>query len=206
MLQLCVVLKIVVADRLVWHHLKVESLIKSDRCSYYTGYRTIPDAIRYNPVHYSFKIFPRFWLAAFPWLILHNQRALAIRTFIRPGRSEQFIMQRLDGITWLETRLIDGIFDWKRVYMGNSQDHRPKWRSLLPEDEIDEFLTKTERKKCKSTQNVLLDEWDQRFWEVSARYSMCLYPPSYPETAPRSGPKLSTNVASLRGGKLVKNF
>ena len=37
-------------------------------------------------------------------------------------------------------------------------DHRPKWRLLLSEDEIDEFVTKTERKKCKSTQNVLLDE------------------------------------------------
>ena len=200
MLQLCVALKIVVANRLVWHHLKVESLIKSDRCSYYTGYRTIPDAIRYNPDHYSFKIFPRLWLAPFPWLILHNQLALAIRT----SWKKRAIYQRLDGITWLETRLIDGIFDWKRVYMSNSQDHRPKWRSLLSEDEIDEFLTKTERKKCKSTQNVLLDEWDQRFWEVSARYTIISSFISW--GAPRSGPKFSTNVASLRGGKLVKNF
>ena len=31
-------------------------------------------------------------------------------------------------------------------------------------------------------------------------------PTSYPETAPKNGPKFSTNVASLRGGKLVKNF
>ena len=31
-------------------------------------------------------------------------------------------------------------------------------------------------------------------------------PTSYPETAPRNGPKFSTNVASLRGGKLAKNF
>ena len=168
------------------------SLIKSDRCSYYTGYRIILDAIRYNPVHHSFKIFRRFWLAPFLRLIFHNQRALTIRTFILPGRSEQLTN---DSMVYL----IGNEASW-------AIDHRPKWRLLLSEDEIDEFLTKTERKKCKSTQNVLHDEWDQRFWEVSARYNTCLYPTSYPETATRNGPKFGTNVASLGGGKLVKNF
>ena len=32
-----------------------------------------------------------------------------------------------------------------------------KWRSRLSEDEIAEFLTKTERKESKNTQNMLLD-------------------------------------------------
>ena len=157
MLQLCVALKIVVANRLVWHHLKVESLINSDRCSYYTGYRTIPDVIRYIPDHYSFKTFPRFWLAPFPWLILHNQRALTIRTFIRPGKSEQFTNDSMVYLIGIEA-------SW-------AIDQRPKWRLLVSEDEIDEFLTKTERKKCKSAQKVLLDECDLLFWEVSARYT-----------------------------------
>ena len=151
MLQLCVALKIVVANRLVWHHLKVESLIKSDRCSYYTGYWTI----------YSFKIFRRFWLAPFLRLIFHNQRALTIRTFIRPGKSEQFTNDSMVYLIGIEA-------SW-------AIDQRPKWRLLLSEDEIDEFLTKTERKKCKSAQNVLLDECDLLFWDVSARCTTCLY-------------------------------
>ena len=32
-----------------------------------------------------------------------------------------------------------------------------KWRSRLSDDEIAEYLTKTERKKCKYEQNILLD-------------------------------------------------
>ena len=33
-----------------------------------------------------------------------------------------------------------------------------KRRSRLSEDEIEEFLTKTERTKCKNTQNILFNE------------------------------------------------
>ena len=36
-----------------------------------------------------------------------------------------------------------------------------KWLLRLSEDEIDEILTKTERKKCKDTQNVSIARWMQ---------------------------------------------
>ena len=69
--------------------------------------------------------------------------------FIRPGKSEQFTNDSMVYLIGIEA-------SW-------AIDQRPKWRLLLSEDEIDEFLTKTERKKCKSAQNVLLDECDLLF-------------------------------------------
>ena len=134
--------------RIVSCNVTLKRRVKSDRCSYYTGYWTTPDAIRYHPAHYSFKIFRRFWLAPFPRLIFHN---ITIRTFIRPGRSEQ-LTKCNDSMVYL----IENEASW-------AIDHWPKWLLLLSEDEIDEFLTKTERKKCKSAQNVLLDECDLLF-------------------------------------------
>ena len=71
----------------------------------------------------------------------------------------------------LETKLIDGTFDWKRNRMGNRpsiklsstrgrlaiiHEWTKKWRSQLSEDEVAEFLTKTARDKCKNTQNISL--------------------------------------------------
>ena len=51
----------------------------------------------------------------------------------------------------LETRLIDDIFAWKGGCLGNVER---KWKKRS--HEIAEFLTKTERKKCKNTQKILL--------------------------------------------------
>ena len=80
----------------------------------------------------------------------------------------------IPSIRWyisLETRLIHGIFDWKRGRIGNRpsiklsstrgrlaiiHEWTKKWRSRLSEDEVAEFLTKTARDKCKNTQNISL--------------------------------------------------
>ena len=69
-----------------------------------------------------------------------------------------------------------------------------KWCSRLSEDEIAEFLPKTERKKCKNTQNIadVIEEYLQEktsvyilrpCWEIGQGFE-----------------------ESLRGGKLVKNL
>ena len=71
-------------------------------------------------------------------------------------------------VYWLENVLIDGVLIWKRGSMGNipsiqlvsgaasqllftSELGQEKWRSLLSEDEMAVFLTKTERKESKNT-------------------------------------------------------
>ena len=115
-------------------------------------------------IYCSCKIFRFLWLAPIPRLILHNQPALN-----KFGRCKQYT---IDSI---ETRLIYGIFDWKRGFLGNKSSinvvsirsglqwlfiHEwtkktcPSW---LSEDEIAEFLTKTEWKESGNTQNILLD-------------------------------------------------
>ena len=73
---------------------------------------------------------------------------------------------------YLETRLIDGILDWKRGRMGNRplinlisrgswlavySQWTKKWRSRPSEDEVAEFQAKTARNKCKNKQNTSLD-------------------------------------------------
>ena len=47
-------------------------------------------------------------MAPIPRLILHNQPALN-----KFGRCKQYTIDSM------ETRLIDGIFDWKRAFLGN---------------------------------------------------------------------------------------
>ena len=99
---------------------------------------------------------------------------------------------------WLETRLIDGIFTWKRGCWGNSEQKK-RWR--LFEDEIAELLTVTERKKCKITQEILLiAQWMlSTFWLVSrGKKSVYILKPCL-----GIGQRFEE---SLRGGKLVKNF
>ena len=73
---------------------------------------------------------------------------------------------------YLETRLIDGILDWKRGRMGNRplinlvsrrswlavySQWTKKWRSRPSEDEVAEFQDKTAQNKCKNKQNISLD-------------------------------------------------
>ena len=97
---------------------------------------------------YSFKIFRRHWLAPILRLIRHNRRALTIF-----GRGEQYTIDSTVHLIgngadrWyicLETRLL-------------RQKWTEKWLSRLFEDGIAELLTYTEWKKCKNTQNILLD-------------------------------------------------
>ena len=59
-----------------------------------------------------------------------------------------------------------------------------KWRSRLSEDKIAEFLNKPKRKKCKNTQNILLNRCYLLFCGVSARTKISLYT----ETLPRNRP------------------
>ena len=51
------------------------------------------------------------------------------------------------------------------------------------ENEIAEFLTKTERKESKNKQNILLDGWYRLFEEYLREKN--LYVNLYPETVPR---------------------
>ena len=62
-----------------------------------------------------------------------------------------------------------------------------------------EFLTKTGRKKCKYTQNILLYGC-LPFKKYLQEKNICLYP----ETVPRNKTKFLEE--SLRGDKLVKNL
>ena len=107
----------------------------------------------------------RFWLAPFPRLILRTQ--LALTTYASDIPSIWWYI-------WLETRLIEGMFTWKRGCLGNS-----------------EFLTKTERKKCKNTRNILLDGCYLFLSSISKE--------PWREIA-------KSFEESLRGDKLVKNF
>ena len=125
----------------------------------------------------------------------------------------------------LNTRLIDGIFVWKRgCCMGNRPsinlvsrrgrlavfffepvNWKKNWRSRLSEDEIAGFLTKIERKKCKNSQyqNLLLNGCYLLFEEYEEeknkkKTSVYILKP-YREI----GQSLEE---SLRGGKLIKNL
>ena len=97
-------------------------------------------------------------------------------------RSAVEVASSIPSIRWyicLETRLIDGIFAWKRDCLGNQWSK--KWRSRLSEDELAEFL-----KKCKNTQNILLDRSYLLFEEyLQEKKNIFLYL----ETVPRNGPK-----------------
>ena len=119
------------------------------------------------------------WLPQSPQLILHNQPAL----------TNFWKMRAIDGILeWKRGWSMD-TFSWKRGWRGI--DHRStsfqgaaacrlftselrKLRSRLSKDEIAKFRTrdfgkkKSERKKCKSTQNIV--RWMLcTFWGVSAK-------------------------------------
>ena len=61
--------------------------------------------------------------------------------------------------------------------------------SRLSEDEIAEFLTETERKENKNTQNILLDICYLLFEEYPQKKTLCLYP----ETVPKNRPKFRRN-------------
>ena len=51
----------------------------------------------------------------------------------------------------------DGIFAWKRGCLGSSEPKKGVHGFQHSKYEIAEFLTETERKKCKNTQKTLLD-------------------------------------------------
>ena len=70
----------------------------------------------------------------------------------------------------------------------------------LSENEIDDFLTKNERKERNAMQNILLQESYHLFWGVSAKKEAGVL---YPETVPQIGQSLPE---SQQGRKLVKNF
>lgn len=72
-----------------------------------------------------------------------------------------------------------------------------KWRSQLSRDEIAEYLTKTDHKKCKNTQNIHIARWAlnlSTFWGVSSRKKNIFL---YPEIG-------QSFEESTRGDKLVK--
>ena len=111
-------------------------------------------------------------------------------------RSAVEVASSIPSIRWyicLETRLIDGIFAWKRDCLGNQWSK--KWRSRLSEDELAEFL-----KKCKNTQNILLDRSYLLFEEYlqEKKTSFCIL-----KRCRGMGQSFEKN---LRGGKLVKNL
>ena len=72
--------------------------------------------------------------------------------------------------------------------------------SRLSEDEIAEFLTETERKENKNTQNILLNICYLLFEEYPQKRP-CVY---ILKLCRKIGQSLEE--ISLRGGKLVKNF
>ena len=72
--------------------------------------------------------------------------------------------------------------------------------SRLSEGEITEFLTETERKENKNTQNILLDICYLLFEEYPQKRP-CVY---ILKLCRKIGQSLEE--ISLRGGKLVKNF
>ena len=78
-----------------------------------------------------------------------------------------------------------------------------KWRSQLSRDEIAEYLTKTDHKKCKNTQNIHIARWAlnlSTFWGVSSRKkNIFLYPEigqSFEEST--RGDKLECQVLTCR--------
>jgi len=110
---------------------------------------------------------------------------------------------------YLETRLIDGILDWKRGRMGNRplinlvsrhswqavySQWTKKWRSRPSEDEVAEFQAKTARNKCKNKQNISLD----------GRYLLfrCICKEKHLVTSWNRAEEYAT---ILRWGRLVKN-
>ena len=116
-------------------------------------------------------------LALIPRLILHNQPALT-----KFGRYEQYTINIVvclignEADRWyicFETRLhgqqtIDERRFQARRHSCLITGELKRRRSRLSADEIAEFLTKTERKESKNTQNILLDEFYLLF-EESAR-------------------------------------
>ena len=90
------------------------------------------------------------------------------------------------------TNLIEGILTWKGSCLGDNELRKVAFR--LSEDKIAEFLTKTERKKGKNTQNILFDGCYLRFEEHLREKQKNIG--LYPETEPRN------RSNSLRGGKI----
>ena len=110
---------------------------------------------------------------------------------------------------YLETRLIDGILDWKRGRMGNRplinlvsrrswlavySQWTKKWRSRPSEDEVAEFQAKTAQNKCKNKQNISLDG--------SYLLFRCIRKEKHLFTSSNRAEKYAT---ILRWRKLVKN-
>ena len=129
-----------------------------------------------NIIYYLCKIFRILWLAPIPRSIRHNQPALT-----KFGTCKQYT---IDSI---ETRLIDGIFDWKRSLLGN----RPSIKKQTPftairRRNIAKCLTKT--------------EWMlSTFWGVSATKNFV----SFLKLSQKIGQSFQE---SLRGDTLVENF
>ena len=104
--------------------------------------------------YYSFKIFQCFRLTPITQLLLHNQLALKIY-----GRCQQYtaLSHWFDGVfTWKQGWLMVYCICLEKRQLGQSE--LKKWLSRLSEDEIAEFLTKTEQNKYKYEQNIKLHE------------------------------------------------
>ena len=89
---------------------------------------------------------------------------------------------------WAIYHRLYGISAWKRgwskVYFLTTrlfgQQWTKKWCWWLCEDEIAEFLTKTEGRKCKNTQNILLDWCYLLFEKYLQEKIICFYSENLP--------------------------
>ena len=149
------------------------------------------DEESFNSFCYWFKIFCRFWLTQSLRLILHNQLALT-----KFGRCEQYINDSM--VYWLGNEaawaiaLINlvsrrgGLAVYSRATALSSlvTSELKEWCSRLSKDEIPEFLSNTERKESKNTQNILLDRC-YLLCEAYLQKHFCLYPKSVPKNRPK---------------------
>ena len=86
--------------------------------------------------------------------------------------------------------LVDVTFDWKRGWaIVNQKNKKNKKIAFTAIRKRNSWISKTERKKCKDTQNLLLDGYYLLLdYLVPAKKKIG----SYPETVPRNRPELST--------------
>ena len=84
------------------------------------------------------------------------------------------------------------------VCLGNSGLKKMEFTAI--KDEVAEFLTKTERRKSKNTQNILLDGCYLLFEELSARKKTSVL---YPKLCREIGQSFEE---SLPGGSIIVNY